>query len=141
LARYSAGATLEAEGSPPSTAALPFDSTPPTDLPQPLYAFAGIARPNRFFENLKNAGMALAGCRDFPDHHAYRSSDLHRLDREAQVAGAAALITTEKDAVRIPAEARSVETYVWRYRLQPQRPEVLGKWLLGRIRSAKRGAR
>jgi len=132
LMHYAAGAT-------PGTAALAPDPMPPADLPQPLYAFAGIARPNRFFEDLKNAGLVLAGSRNFPDHHVYGPADLRRLEREAQAAGAAALVTTEKDAVRIQVEGRSVETYVWRYRLQPQRPEEFGTWLLGRMRAANRG--
>ncbi len=146
LAHYAAGATLEGAsatlekvGTTPDAAAMSPDPMPPGDLPQPLYAFAGIARPGRFFEDLKNAGVVLAGSCDFHDHHAYGPADLRRLERKAQAAGAVGLITTEKDAVRIPAEGRSVETYVWRYRLRPRRPEVLGKWLLGRITATNRG--
>ena len=140
LTHYEAGAVLEATGSAPGKATPLPDPLSPAELPQPLYAFAGIARPNRFFDDLMNAGMVLAGRSNFPDHHAYGPADLRRLEREAQAAGAAALITTEKDAVRIPAEGQSVETYVWRYRLQSQRPAVLGKWLLGRMRAAGGGS-
>jgi tetraacyldisaccharide 4'-kinase len=133
---YAAGSTLGAAGSTPVKATQLPDPLPPAELPQPLYAFAGIAQPNRFFEDLTKAGIVLAGSDNFSDHHAYEPTDLRRLEREAQAAGAAALITTEKDAVRIPADGLSVETYVWRYRLQPRQPAVLGKWLLGRIRAA-----
>jgi tetraacyldisaccharide 4'-kinase len=108
----------------------------PVDLPQPLFAFAGIARPNRFFEDLEEMGLALAGRRSFPDHHVYKPTELRRLEQQARDAGANALITTEKDAVRLSAHEKRVEIYVWRYRLRPRRPEVLGKWLMGRIRSA-----
>jgi tetraacyldisaccharide 4'-kinase len=140
LTQYTASTALACAGSapgPPETLPEPLS---PTDLTQPLYAFAGIARPSRFFDDLRNAGMVLAGNSNFPDHHAYGPADLQRLQREAQAAGAAALITTEKDAVRIPASGQSMETYVWRYRLQPHPPAVLGKWLLGRMRAANRGA-
>jgi tetraacyldisaccharide 4'-kinase len=113
----------------------------PEDLPQPLFAFAGIARAHRFFQDLEDAGLALAGSRSFSDHHVYKPAELRRLEEQARVAGAAALITTEKDAVRIPAHEQRVETYVWRYRLRPRRPEVLGKWLMGRLRAATEARR
>jgi len=132
LAKYSAA---------PDTGARLSDDISPGDLPQPLYAFAGIARPGRFYEDLQSAGVVLAGSCNFHDHHAYGPADLRRLERKARSAGAVGMITTEKDAVRIPAKGQSVETYVWRYRLKPQRPEVLGKWLLGRITAADRGRR
>lgn len=66
-----------------------------------VYAFAGIGRPAKFFSTLEAAGARLAGTRAFPDHHPFRPADLVALTAEAQRLGAA-LITTEKDAVRLP---------------------------------------
>jgi len=65
-----------------------------------LYAFAGIARPGNFARTLEELGVNLAGLAEFPDHHWYRASDLEGLAREAEARRAAALVTTEKDAVR-----------------------------------------
>ncbi len=70
-----------------------------------LLAFAGIARPAKFFDGLEAAGLTLAGRRSFPDHHRYRPATLARLLREAERLGAT-LVTTPKDAVRLPAELR-----------------------------------
>lgn len=69
--------------------------------PTRVFAFAGIAEPARFFETVRDAGLELAGSRSFADHHRYTSGDLERLVRAARAAGAAALLTTEKDYVRL----------------------------------------
>jgi tetraacyldisaccharide 4'-kinase len=67
----------------------------------PLYAFCGIGNPDSFFRRLEAHGLRLAGRRVFRDHHAYRAADLERLAAGARAAGAAALVTTQKDAVKL----------------------------------------
>ena len=74
-------------------------------LDGPAAAFCGIARSEQFFAGLEQAGMKLVARTAFPDHYRYAASDLSRLVAEARVAGAAALITTEKDRVRLGALA------------------------------------
>ncbi|MGE0713933.1 MAG: tetraacyldisaccharide 4'-kinase [Alphaproteobacteria bacterium] len=71
----------------------------------PLWAFAGIGRPEKLFRTLEDLGADLRGRRGFPDHYFFREEDLLRLEREAGAAGAR-LVTTEKDAVRLPADWR-----------------------------------
>lgn len=68
-------------------------------------AFAGIARPEKFFIMLAQAGVILAGTRPLPDHYRFKSRDLDQLLAEAECLGAAPL-TTPKDAVRLPAAYR-----------------------------------
>ena len=70
-----------------------------------VFAFAGIGRPAKFFATVAEAGAELAGRRSFPDHHRYHQAELHRLQRRAR-ALAATLVTTPKDAVRLPREWR-----------------------------------
>ena len=65
------------------------------------YVFCGIARPERFEEDLGRLGVRLAGTRRFPDHHHFGSRDLESLAREARALAAEILVTTEKDLVRI----------------------------------------
>ena len=65
------------------------------------FAFAGIARPQDFFEGLRAAGHDLAGTRGFRDHHRYSRADLDRVVSAARAAGSARLLTTEKDFVRL----------------------------------------
>ena len=68
---------------------------------KPLYAFAGIGRPEKFFETLRELGANLVGTRSFPDHHAFTPGELDDLGHEAARLGAT-LVTTEKDRVRLP---------------------------------------
>jgi tetraacyldisaccharide 4'-kinase len=67
---------------------------------RPMLAFAGIARPDKFFESLEAAGAAIAARRAFPDHHIYRDGELRGLLAEAARLGAVP-VTTPKDAVRL----------------------------------------
>jgi tetraacyldisaccharide 4'-kinase len=64
-------------------------------------AVAGIARPDRFFDDLRAAGHHIARALSFRDHHRYSGRDVERLFREARAAGAGWVLTTEKDYVRL----------------------------------------
>lgn len=67
----------------------------------PLFAFAGIGRPQKFYDTLTAMGATPLATRDFPDHHAYTQEECDALLRDAAALGAT-LITTEKDAVKLP---------------------------------------
>jgi tetraacyldisaccharide 4'-kinase len=67
---------------------------------RPVLAFAGIGRPEKFFETLRACGAKIVATRAFADHHPYAAEDIRRLAAEA-AAKALALVTTEKDLVRI----------------------------------------
>jgi len=80
-----------------------------------VIAFAGIGQPKKFFTTLEEIGATLVAVHAFADHHPYRDTELARLAAEASEEDAA-LITTEKDWVRIaPA---------WRQRLSALPVEV-----------------
>lgn len=66
-----------------------------------LLAFCGIARPRRFGETLRRAGLTVIWFLHFPDHYPYPSASLGRIARVLGEKGADALITTAKDAVKI----------------------------------------
>jgi tetraacyldisaccharide 4'-kinase len=81
--------------------------TPLAPLPPGRYvAFAGIGRPDRFFDSLqKQPGVELAEGVPFPDHHAFKPSDISYLmklstERDAR------LVTTDKDHVRLPHDVK-----------------------------------
>lgn len=69
--------------------------------PQRALAFCGVGRPQRFFALLEAQGFELAARRPFPDHHPFTKTQIEALRREAKRLGAA-LVTTEKDFVRLP---------------------------------------
>jgi tetraacyldisaccharide 4'-kinase len=71
---------------------------------QPVFAFSGIGRPAKFFDMLRGLGADLAGAEAFPDHHMYDDSDAKMLMMNAAKSGAV-LVTTEKDQVRLAADA------------------------------------
>ncbi len=63
-----------------------------------VFAFAGLARNEQFFNDLRVEGLVLAGTKSFRDHHRYSAADLEGLRRDA---AGATLVTTGKDAVKI----------------------------------------
>jgi tetraacyldisaccharide 4'-kinase len=65
------------------------------------FAFAGIAKPERFFSDLEKAGWTLTGRRSFRDHHHYSVQEIDEVTRAAKSSGADIILTTEKDIVRI----------------------------------------
>lgn len=81
----------------------------PTGLPlagEPVVAFAGIGRPAKFFATVRGMGAEILATHAFPDHHAYAPTIIRRLIAEAR-GHDALLVTTEKDAVRLPASLRA----------------------------------
>ncbi len=76
-----------------------------------VLAFAGIALPDKFFAPLRDAGAIVAQARRFPDHHPYSDRDLEDLIRSAAALDAL-LVTTPKDAVRLPAKVRQQVTVI-----------------------------
>ena len=77
---------------------------PVCDKPHAI-AFAGIGRPQKLYQSLEDCGITLVKTKDFPDHHFYNRSELESLIKEAGKLNAA-LFTTSKDMVKIPADLR-----------------------------------
>ena len=67
----------------------------------PTFAFCGVAKPIRFFQFLKENGIDVRGRKSYRDHHPYSQADIDALENSAAAAGAALLITTEKDEANL----------------------------------------
>ena len=69
-------------------------------------AFAGIGWPEKFYATLRDMGLDVAETCDFPDHHVFDQADIDGLRLRAEEQGAY-LLTTEKDATRLPPAFRA----------------------------------
>jgi tetraacyldisaccharide 4'-kinase len=67
----------------------------------PLFAFAGLADNEQFFDLLRANGLNIVGMKRFRDHYRYTAADVASIKEAARAAGARAIVTTEKDAVKI----------------------------------------
>ncbi|MEN6441303.1 MAG: tetraacyldisaccharide 4'-kinase [Syntrophobacter sp.] len=69
-------------------------------------AFAGIAEPERFFDDLSQLGIQVCDAFAFPDHYRYTDSDLMRILDSASKCSPDMIVTTAKDAVKAPSSYR-----------------------------------
>lgn len=69
----------------------------------PVIAFCGIARPHRFFRDLRNRAIDVREEITFSDHHRYTLADTRRLLAAQSRIPGSRLVTTEKDAVNLGA--------------------------------------
>jgi tetraacyldisaccharide 4'-kinase len=111
---------------------------PVTAASRRVFAFAGVARPERFFHDLESAGYTLAGRHAFPDHHVYSQTDVDHIAQSMRGASATFAVTTAKDAVRL----ESLDTSAMEIAVAPlvatiEPADAFGTWLMTHLARAK----
>lgn len=107
-----------------------------TEIPElnaPVIAFCGIARPQRFFTELRTGGVDLREEIAFRDHHRYNAAAVKRLTAiQARVPGSV-LVTTEKDAINLGTHFDELRPVVIPMRIRLTDPENALKYLFGTL--------
>lgn len=96
-----------------------------------VIAFAGIAQPQKFFHTLQTLGVSLVSTHSFADHHPYQRSEIESLLAAARLQNAT-LVTTAKDAVKIPEDLRT-HIKILDVALQWNNAPALTAWLKERL--------
>lgn len=105
-----------------------------------VFAVAGIARPERFFAELTASGWDVAGTADFADHYRYRPRDIAALAASARGCGATAIVTTEKDLMRLLPFAPFVMPLCWVPLCASIEPaDAFRRWLAERLADERAG--
>ncbi len=99
---------------------------------QPVIAFAGIGRPEKFFASAHELGARPVRAIPFPDHHSYTQTDAANLLAIASRENAR-LVTTAKDHVKLPPGLQAA-TSVITVALTWDTPEALGGFGLSQAR-------
>lgn len=69
-----------------------------------IMAVSAIGNPASFEQTLSDLGAVIIESLRYPDHHDYAMSEMTDIFQQAENAGAEAIVITEKDAVKIPAD-------------------------------------
>lgn len=108
----------------------------------PVAAFCGLGNPEAFFENLRRWGLRVCNTTTFRDHHRYDARDLECLEDRARRAGAAGLVTTEKDSMNLPpAPQTGLPLLVCGVRLEILETETFDRAVLSRLEATKKRER
>jgi tetraacyldisaccharide 4'-kinase len=101
------------------------DSSKSPELPKRSAAFCAVGNPQSFFTQLRDEGQGLSFTKAFTDHYSYTQKDLDRLVNAAKKAGAEALITTAKDAVKLQSLTIAMPCYILEISIDVENSEEL----------------
>lgn len=105
---------------------------------RPAFAVAGIASPERLFDDLLRLGCTIVGTRAFPDHYPYSSKDLLAIAEAARRSGAQVIVTTEKDYVRmLPWRPFPMPVECAALTMEPDPQSEFRHWLTGALGAAR----
>jgi len=103
---------------------------------EPVYAVSAIAQPASFLHSLvQESGVQIAGQEAWDDHYAFDTQQAQEVQQAARRVGAAAIVMTEKDAVKWPtAEINDLPTYALRIEMTVENEAAFLADVLARIK-------
>ena len=108
----------------------------PLDPDISVLVVSGIARPERFVAESRDAGLEVVAALTFRDHHPYTPADIDRIARAATHAKADAVLTTAKDYVRLlPLRPWPFRLAVRPMTVRVEPAEAFAAWLLTVVRA------
>jgi len=108
------------------------------DKAQKIVAVCGIAEPDRFTRALPADGWTVAETLPFPDHHAFSARDLQDIAAAVKRHGAAGVLTTAKDAMRLlPLRPLPVPIAFVPLHVAVEPAALFRDWLLSRLAEAR----
>ncbi|MFQ5768077.1 MAG: tetraacyldisaccharide 4'-kinase, partial [Acidobacteriota bacterium] len=120
------------------------DAGPPDTIPlaalagAPVVAFAGLARPWTFKNTLEQLGARVAGFVAFKDHHRFSPAQIQHCVTLARQSGAAFLVTTAKDAVRLDPRSIPPGLHVLHVEAAIDDFQELGRFILRQCEESQR---
>jgi tetraacyldisaccharide 4'-kinase len=100
---------------------------------------SGIARPERFVAESRQASLEVVATLAFRDHHRYTPADVERITRAAADANADVVLTTEKDYVRLlPLRPWPFRLAVRPMTVRVEPADTFRAWLLARVQGSAR---
>lgn len=106
----------------------------PSPLTYDVVAFAGIGRPSKFYNSLKECGFNVVATQDFPDHHYYTEEELEKLLSLGKQ-HKSPIYTTAKDFVKIPPHLQS-KFKVLEIEIEWENPAEITNFLLYKVKAA-----
>ncbi len=95
----------------------------------------GLGNPLSFRRTLETLGVTAVDWVGFPDHHRYTPAELRRVAEQAQIRGATALVTTEKDVMNLPDDwaplVAPLELYWLKVTMAIDREAEFFEWIAG----------
>jgi len=108
----------------------------PRPAPARPFLLSGIARPERFWSDVAAAAPGVVGRTAYADHHRFTPNEVRRVYDDARAVRADAIVTTAKDAVRLPPVAPELPVLVFRIAAQIGEEPRFRDRLLAAVRSA-----
>jgi tetraacyldisaccharide 4'-kinase len=97
-------------------------------------AFAAIGNPHQFLADLESHGYDIVESRLFRDHHVFSHADIQEILEAARRLEVEAILTTEKDAVRLRSfQFAPIPTFAVQIEVFENGSDAFSTWLFGRL--------